>query len=356
MENIKQNHMLQETHEAHICIQKQLKINASLIESITKHLKTKNITTAITIARGSSDHAANFAKYLLETQLGIITASSAPSVNTVYKSKINMKNMLVIGISQSGQSPDICQVMQYAKDQGAITIAIVNNASSNLARAAEFVIPIHAGEEKAVAATKSFMCTLSALLQLVGIYNSDKKLLDALNKLPEQLNMFLQSKKYPQWNDAVASLKNAKNMFVIARGTSYPIAQESALKFKETACIQAEPFSSAEVLHGPFALVRPNFYILQYAQDDITLKSNLELAQKMTKLGAHTLLVYPENIKIENKSNIAQILLPIPSSLHPLTDAVMIIQAFYQMANKLAISLGFDPDNPENLKKVTETK
>ncbi len=345
------NLMGQETNQTPGLIKDQLKKNQKIIEHITNHIKQKKPLAAMTIARGSSDHAASFAKYLIETQLGLITSSSAPSINTVYNSKLNLNNMLVIGISQSGKSPDICHVMAEAKKQGAVTIAIVNETNSPLADAAEFVIPLHAGPEKAVAATKSYMCTLSALLQFIAIYKNDNNLLSALDILPTQLEQTLKS----DWSGAISELKDSTNMFVIARGTAYPIAQEAALKLKETSCIQAEPFSSAEVLHGPFALIKPNFPALIFIQNDQTKDENIKLAEKITSLGANTIIVYPENIKISNK-NIAKTHLILPKSINPLTDSIMIIIAFYKMANTLAISRGFDPDSPENLKKVTETK
>lgn len=345
------NLMGQETNQTPGLIKNQLIKNKNIIEKCVDHIKQKKPLAAMTIARGSSDHAASFAKYLIETQLGLITSSSAPSVNTVYNSDLNLNNMLVIGISQSGKSPDICHVMTQARKQGAITIAIVNETNSPLADAAEFVIPLHAGPEKAVAATKSYMCTLSALLQFIAIYKNDNNLLSALDKLPSQLEKTLKS----DWSDAITQLKDAKNMFVIARGTAYPIAQEAALKLKETSCIQAEPFSSAEVLHGPFALIKPNFPALIFIQNDQTKDENIKLAEKITSLGANTLIVYPNNISIPNK-NIAKTHLILPESINSLTDSIVMIIAFYKMANSLAISRGFDPDSPENLKKVTETK
>lgn len=355
--NLPDNIMAQETISAASLIAKQLVSNKNLIQNIAIKIKEKNPIAAVTIARGSSDHAANFAKYLIETQLGIVTASSAPSVHTIYNSDLNLENMLVIGISQSGKSPDICHVMQDAREKGAITLALVNTEDSPLANLAEFVIPLRAGEEKAVAATKSYMCTLSALLQFIAIYNSDNLLESALDNLESQLQQTLNIDFTP----VIEALLDTMHMFVIARGVCFPIAQEAALKFKETACIQAEPFSSAEVLHGPFALVKSGFSTLQFIQKDEALAGNLELAKKMTDLGAQTIVLYPENIeekevkKLTDKQT-SKLNIALPASIHPLTDPIMIIQAFYAMVNSLAVKRGFDPDNPDNLKKVTETK
>ena len=375
------NIMAQETLAAPNIIRQQLEKNKPVIQDLIKHLQKNKPLAAMTIARGSSDHGATFAKYLIETQMGIITSSSAPSVNSIYKSNLQLKNILVIGISQSGQSPDICQVMEHSKKQGAITVALVNEVSSPLAEVAQFVIPLHAGAEKAVAATKSFMATLSALLHIVASYTNNNILLNALEQVPQQLEQTAQlyntssnsnnpNKAATPWHQAIPSLIEANNMFVLARGTSFPIAQEVALKFKETCCIQAEPFSSAEVLHGPFALVKPNFNTLMFAQKDQTLLTNLDLIKKISQLSANTLLaapincfpnitgsnqLQPEDIAHIQKLSGASVYLPLPNSINPLTDPLMMIYAFYQMVNCLAVMRGFNPDQPENLKKVTQT-
>ena len=188
-------------------------------------------------------------------------------------------------------------------------------------------------------------------MQFIAIYNSDSLLESALDNLGAQLQQTLNI----DFSAITKALLDTQHMFVIARGTCYPIAQEAALKFKETACIQAEPFSSAEVLHGPFALVKEGFSTLQFIQNDESLAGNLELTKKMTDLGAQTIVLSFDNLN-DNAKPCAKININLPKSIHPLTDPVVIIQAFYAMVNSLAVKRGFDPDKPDNLKKVTETK
>ncbi|MDF2940041.1 MAG: iron dicitrate transport regulator FecR [Gammaproteobacteria bacterium] len=337
-----------EAREAPSAILKQLQSNSEVCKALCQRLQNVDVPFVFTIARGSSDHAAAFAKYVFETQLHLATGFAAPSVTTIYKSRLKLKNALVIGISQSGQSPDICEVMQMARQQGAITLALVNEVNSPLADAAEFVLPLLAGKEKAVAATKSFIATLCAIVHFVSIYKQDQSLLNALSGLPECLEQALAT----DWSEAVNILQKADNCLTVARGYSLPIAQEAALKFKETCGMHAEAFSGAEIMHGPLALVKPNYPILLFAQQDSSLQGQLELIEKLNDLGGQTLLALPEGIK--KPSNCGHVL-TFPSSHHPILEPIIAISALYPVVANLAKVRGLDPDNPKNLQKVTKT-
>ena len=223
---------------------------------------------------------------------------------------------------------------------------MVNVVESPLAEAAQFVIPLYAGEEKAVAATKSYITTLSALAQFVAIYTNNKTLLEALQKLPEALYKAAQL----DWSQMIARLKNKENAYIIGRGYGYAVAQEAALKLKETAILHAEPFSSAEVLHGPFSLIKKGFPVIVFAQNDTTVTGTIALAQRIAKMGADVIFAMPGAKKID-------LLHPLPmvESLHPILDPILMIQSFYMMAAELAVTRGFDPDRPHNLNKVTKT-
>lgn len=345
--------MEQESREVPQLIARQMKANAAVLLQLSEKLRKIPPKYALTIGRGSSDHACTYAKYLLETNLGLITASAAPSVVTVYNAQLQMKDALVIGVSQSGQSPDICKMMEVARNDGATTVAIVNEINSPLAKTAEFLVPMYAGEERAVAATKSYITALSALAQLTAIYANNKKLLNDLNQLPELLAETLNL----SWVAALEEFKNINNTLVVARGFGFPIAQEAALKFKETSAIQAEAFSTAEILHGPFALIKKNHPYLLFAQIDATLAGTLELAKKITALGGRVILAIAHNAKIKpaELKKIAAVILPLPHSLDAILDPIMTIQAFYPLVAQLAMLRGFNPDAPDNLKKVTET-
>lgn len=341
--------MLQEALSAPACVATQLSENISVIQDLVKHLHNNPPAFAYTIARGSSDNAAYYAKYLLATQTGLMTASLPPSINSLYHSKLKIKNALAIAISQSGASPDLCSSLQAAKDGGATTVAIVNHTDSVLASIADFVIPMHAGKEHALAATKTLITSLTAVAQLVACYSKNKPLLGALSKLPATLEAASQC----QWPAAISTLQDINSFFVLARGIGFPIAEEAALKFKETADIHAESYSSAEFQHGPMALAKAKTPFLCFAQADATLPGLFAFCKKLTDMGAHTLLACA-NDKISDPS-IAEHILALPNSLHPDLDPIASIQAFYPMMAELSIARGFNPDAHENLNKVTET-
>ena len=344
--------MEQEARQAPDLMTQQLKANHALFTTLSAHIRRVRPTVAMTIARGSSDHAATFAKYLLETRAGMITSSAAPSVVTLYKKTLPVKNCLVLGISQSGASPDIVEMFLSAREAGAITVALVNQTASPLADVAEYVIPLGAGEEKAVAATKTYIATLSALIQCVAVLTQDEALLAALMALPEKLQQAAQQ----DWSEAIAQYIECRNTFVVGRGYGFPIAQEAALKFKETAKIHAEAFSGAEVLHGPFALVEKEFPLMLFAQQDESFAGMLEIGKRMRSLGANVLIASPGYAGDQSAiAESASARLPLPMGLHPVCDPLIMIQAFYIMMARLSIARGLNPDIPANLTKVTKT-
>lgn len=339
--------MEQEAKQAPYVIAAALKQNNDLFQEISQRLAREKLQFAVTIARGSSDHAALFAKYVIETQLKLITASFSPSIETIYHAKPNMKNSLTIAISQSGKSPDLCEAMQSAKQSSSITIAFVNQVNSPLAQIAEYVVPLWAGEEKAVAATKSYIASLTNMIHFVGTLTKDTKLLSSLQQLPERLHQSLDL----DWSQAATTLEPPHNALIVGRGYGYPIACEAALKCKETAGIHAEAFSSAEILHGPFALIGKNYPVLIFTQNDATLKSTVELAQKCLNLGAKPMIALPSSIELPKD----MIRLPTLEFSHPICDPVSSILCFYNMVATLAVKRGYNPDKPQHLNKVTET-
>ncbi|ODN43588.1 SIS domain-containing protein [Piscirickettsia litoralis] len=343
--------MAEETRYAPLCVEKQLKENSTLWQDIATAIKNRHPQFALTIGRGSSDHACTFAKYLLETQHGLVTASAAPSTRTLYQANLQLKHALVIGISQSGQSADLCEMMTHAKKQGATTIAIVNQVNSPLADLAEFIIPIHASEEKSVAATKSYIGALSALLQLASKLSPQAKL--PLSSLPEQLNLALGT----DWSHSLPIFKDAKTTLIVGRGYQYPIAQEAALKCKETAILHAEAFSGAEVLHGPFALVQDNYPVLSFVHKDASQEQMINLIKRIQQTGAQPVTATAGNLdQLNLLKDYSKEVTALPDSLHPLLDPLVTIQSFYVFIEQLARLRGFNPDEPLNLSKVTSTK
>jgi glutamine---fructose-6-phosphate transaminase (isomerizing) len=334
--------MYREAHEAEAAVARQLAANDAAIGQLTQQLRRKPPRFIVTSARGSSDHAATFAKYVFETQVGLFTASASPSVSSVYAARQNLEGALYFAISQSGKSPDLVAQAAAAKAAGAQVIALVNAEDSPLARVADSVIPLHAGPELSVAATKSYICALSAVLHIAARWRDDTALLDALFSVPAALHA-----GWPQvWTPLVDGLLDVRNMFVIGRGFGFGAALEAALKLKETCGLHAEAFSAAEVRHGPMALVDADFPVLFFAQRDDTWDGTLALAQEFRRRGARVWVAAPGG----DPAN-----LPVAPTQHPACTPLVEIQSFYRMANALALKRGGNPDVPPHLHKVTET-
>jgi len=306
-------------------------------------LRANSPRSVLTIARGSSDHAAAYAAYLIMSRLGRIVASLPMSLVTLMNAPLQSKDALAIAISQSGQSPDVIEPIRYFREGGATTVALVNDAQSPLATSAEWCMPLHAGAEKSVAATKSFITSLVAGAQLAGHWQNDAGFLAALNDLPEALLAATNL----DWSEAVSVLTPANNCMVIGRGISFPIALEAALKFKETSAIQAEAFSGAEVKHGPMALIDDGYPLIIFATRGPTQAGLINLASEMRDRGARVLLVAPADVRERN--------LTIPTAATPDLDPIVAIQAFYVMAARLSLARGLNPDTPRHLSKVTRT-
>ena len=250
--------------------------------------------------------------------------------------------MLFIAISQSGRSPDLVASARNARAAGAVVVALCNTRGSPLAAEANYSIDLHAGPERSVAATKSFIASLSALTHLVAEWCEDRALLDALHAAPAALTRA----NALDWSPAVELLAEASNLFVLGRGYGLGIAQEAALKLKETCALHAEAFSSAEVQHGPMALVGAGFPIVAFSQSDETRAGIENIARDFAARGARVLLA----------GGVAAGTTPLPViDSHPVIEPLLMIQSFYRFAAALAEARGFDPDVPPHLRKVTET-
>src|SRR5580698_10108291 len=258
--------MFQEAREAPQRVQAQWEQDSARISRIAEALRQFHPRAVLTCARGSSDHAATYARYMIETRLGLLTSSASPSVSSVYGVRQELDGCLFLVISQSGRSPDLLAAAATAKDSGALVMAMVNVEDSPLAAAADHVIPLRAGPETSVAATKSYICALAASLHLVARWTENEALLTHFKNLPAQLRQAWQL----DWRPMVKLLTPATNLFVLGRGLGLAVAQEAALKFKETCGLHAEAFSGAEVRHGPMALMKQGLPTLMFTQDDET--------------------------------------------------------------------------------------
>lgn len=334
--------MFVEAGSAGSAVAAQFAADRSVIDALAARLRADRPRLVVTCARGSSDHAATFAKYLIEQELGIPVVSFTPSLSSLHGKGFGGKDVLFLAISQSGGSPDILAAAQLARSQGALVAALVNVVDSPLARAAECVIPLHAGPELSVAATKSFITTLAALLQLVAAWSDSQTARAALDDLPRAL----EASWAQDWAGAAPLLAEARSLFVIGRGLGLGTAQELALKFKETCRIHAEAFSGAEVRHGPMALVDAGFPVIVLAQNDESLAGLEALAAEFAARGARVLTA-----GLSVPGGHALPLPAAPAVLGPL----LAIQGCYQLVNALALARGLDPDHPPHLAKVTRT-
>jgi glucosamine--fructose-6-phosphate aminotransferase (isomerizing) len=335
--------MYREAHESAARIAAQLAANETIVSRLAAELRGNPPRFVVTSARGSSDHAATFAKYVFETQLGYATSSASPSVSSVYAAPQKLEGALYLAISQSGKSPDLLRQARAARDAGARVVALVNAPDSPLGDIADTLIPLHAGAENSVAATKSYLCSLSAIVHIAALWNDDDALLAALGDVPGAIERTW----ILDWSPLVAGLTGARNLFVVARGLGLGVAQEAALKLKETCGLHAEAFSAAEVKHGPMALVDTGFPVLFFTQGDDTMAGTLAVADEFRQRDAH--------VWIASATDAGTGTLPVMPIGHPVCAPLVAIASFYRAANALALRRGRNPDVPPHLRKVTET-
>ena len=331
-----------EAHEASQAVKRLLEQNDDLFATAAERLRALAPRAVVTLARGSSDNAATYARYLIETKLGILTASAAPSVNSVYGAQPDLSGTAFLAISQSGRSPDLVAGIKAAKASGALTLALTNDETSPLAAHADIRIGLCAGPERSVAATKTYIATQAAIAGLVAKWGRDAEFAAATKTLPE----LLETAWKQDWSGAIAGLREANDLYVIGRGIGFGAAQEVALKFKETCALHAEAFSAAEVRHGPMTLASDGFPVLVLSQNDETRPGVRDL---VTTLVGNRCKVYLAGFAAAGTS-------PLPTiEAHPAVQPILFIQSFYRMAEQLARRRGIDPDAPALLKKVTET-
>lgn len=317
--------------------------NRATLAELSARLRAQPPRVVVTCARGSSDHAATYAKYLIETRTGCIVASAAPSICSVYSTRMQWHGALFLAISQSGKSPDLLAAAKAAKAGGALVVSLVNVEDSPLAAASDYVLALSAGNERSVAASKSFIAALAAILQLVASWTQHPELQQASGDLPD----LLEQAWTLDWHAAEQTLQHASHLFVLGRGLGLAVAQEAALKCKETSGLHAEAFSGAEVQHGPQALLNADFPALLLVQEDETEAGMYDLAQNLVARGVRVLMA-------ARRVPAGAIALPALSA-DPALQPILLAQSFYRMINALSLCRGFNPDQPPHLRKVTET-
>ena len=316
---------------------------ARRLDDLLLRLRRQQPGFVVTCARGSSAHAATFGKHLIERYLGLPVAEAAPSIASVYQRRLQLRNQLVLVISQSGKSDDLIAFASHARGSGALTVAITNDPASPLASACEIVLPVAAGPERSIAATKTFVATAAVLLRLAGAWAQDAGLVKGVHRLPDRLAQAARL----DWSPGAQLLSEAKHLAVIGRGPTLAIAREAALKLKETCNLHTEAFSSAEFLHGPIALVRPDYPVLVFTPTDEAGGGMRQLCQDLAAKNARLL--------IADASAPNGTVLPVVAPEQPEADALCLIQCFYAMVVALGDRLGVDIDKPRHLQKITRT-
>ena len=335
--------MAAEFREAPEVVRRQAQALAAPVAELAARLKRRPPDVVVTCARGSSAHAATFGKHLFERHLGIVCAPAAPNIASVYRKEMRLKDQLFLSISQSGRSDDLVESARMAKAAGAISVAMVNDTDSPLAAVSDIVLPIMAGPEHSVAATKTFVASLAALLRLTARWTEAPAFATALDRLPERLAAASEL----DWSVALDALAEATSLLTLGRGPTLAIARESALKFKETCDLPAEPFSGAEFMHGPVSLVDTHYPVLIFMPTDAAAKGLSDLAADLRGKGASVFVA--DNAAAPGH-------LPALPSEHPDADAVCLIQSLYGLLVGLAERRGTDIDQPRHLRKVTRTR
>ena len=335
--------MLAEAGEAPQAVARLLASDHDVYAALAADLRNTPPAAMLTVARGSSDHAAHYMAYLTMARLGRLVTSLPMSLVTLYPSRLVCDGLAAFGFSQSGQSPDIVAPIAAVRERGARTVALVNDTASPLAQAAQWLLPLHAGREQSVAATKSYIAQLVAGARLVASWEREKALLDAIEALPEALSRAAAL----DWSPAVEALQGADRLYVIGRGTGHAVTMEAALKLKEVCAIQAEAFSGAEVKHGPMAIIGENYPLLVLAPRGPAQTGLLALAAEMRERGARVLLAAPPGTPHAQ--------LPLAATGHEDLDPIAVVQSLYPMVEALARARGLDPDKPRFLSKVTKT-
>ena len=320
------------------------------IEQIAAEIQKRDIQYVFLAARGTSDNAGRYANYLLGAQNGLPLALATPSLFTYYNQPPKLKNALVIGISQSGQSPDIVSVLEEGKKQNCLTLSLTNEPKSPLAQASEFVIDLKAGPEKAVAATKTYTSELTAVAMLSTALSKNKKAWDELEKVSGWMKQVLKQNDFI--SQAAQRYRYIDQTVVLGRGFNYATAFEWALKMKELTYINAEPYSSADFAHGPIAMMVKGYPVFAVAPKGKVFDSMLEMLKRLrSDLSAELVVISNDKRAL----SLAQVPLTIPAEVPEWLSPMVSILPAQLFAYNLTIAKGYNTEQPRSIRKVTET-
>jgi len=342
-------HMLDEIREQprileHLCDEEYPSVRA-----LWDEMQRRGIENISICARGTSDNAAIFAKYIIEILGGMVVSLAAPSVFTLYRSKLDLSKWLLLGISQSGESTDVVEVVKRAREMGALTAGITNARDSSLARAADFALHCHAGTEKSIAATKTYTATLGVVYLLCSCIARDEQMLSDLKSAANAIRSVLEIETHIA--GIVERYRYMEECMVIARGINQSTSQEAALKLAETCYVVAKPYSSADFQHGPIAMLHEGFPVFLYAAPGRAYQPMLDLVEKLEKDDAELIVVSADD-EILSKATIP---IKIPVEIDEIYSPLVYVVAGQLFAQYLSVAKGYNPDQPRHLAKITRT-
>ena len=348
--DLQNSHLFQEIHQQPAVLAQFLSQARPAVAALGQAIRQHEVSHVVIAARGTSDNAGRYAQYVLGSHNGLTVALAAPSLFTLYQRPPRFGKALVLGISQSGKSPDIVAVLAEARRQGVLTAAITNSPDSELAHQADVIIDLNTGREQAVAATKSYTAELSAIALLSATLSGDPQNLAALEQIPQAVAQTL------AMNEPIAQLapryRYMERAVVIGRGYNYATAFEMALKMKELTYTIIEPYSSADFLHGPLALIEPGFPVVVVAPAGVLQAEMATFIQTLSQRQAEVLCLSD----VAPLCQMARIPLPLPAAVPEWLSPITAIIPGQLFAMHLAHTRDYNVDAPRGLRKVTETR
>lgn len=342
-------HMLREIREQPEVLERLVEREYPSVQKLWETMTARGVESIAIVARGTSDNAGIFGKYLLQTVGGVVTLDVAPSVYTLYEAKQDLSRWLVLGISQSGESTDVVDVIRRAGEMSALTAGITNSRDSTLCRTADCTVFCDAGEEKSVAATKTYTATLGVIYLLSSVIAGRPEMLDELKSAADAMRGVFDVEG--QIEGVVERYRYMDECMVIARGLNQATCQETALKLAETCYVVAKPYSSAEFLHGPIATVDEGFPVFLFAPPGRAYKPVLELADKLAEQRAEMIIISTEDEILSRATTPIKLPVDVGEVYSPLVY-IIVGQLFAQY---LSLSKGYNPDEPRGLSKITRT-
>lgn len=342
--------MWNEIWEQPLVLERCMNRNLSAIREIVEVISRHKIDQVVIAARGTSDHAAVYGKYIIELVTGIPVALAASSIFTMYKKNLNFKNCLVIGISQSGKAEDVLEVIRSANSSGAVTIGITNFEDSPIALESRYHLNCEAGIEKSVAATKTFTAQILLLLQLVAEWTNYENLKLEMAHIPEKIAQTLELSRTIE--DKVSRYRFMNECFVLARGINYAVSLEAALKIQETTYVRAKAFATSDFQHGPIAMIDRDIPVIIFAPEGPSLKDVTEMIHKLKQSQIETIIVSNNRSVLD----LGECALTIPDTSNDMISPFLNVVVAQIFACQLALTRGLNPDSPRGLNKVTITK